>query len=309
MTELRLTLEGADAEAGLEELADHLAHEPELRGLVRLSVRPPSPGELGAVADALEISPTDARGAAAVLNVLKVYFAQSRRSQVRILISDQDGSIVRLEAPLAAEVEEFVYEVLQAGEIGDRDISTSGKTAVMSRRAPAEPLADTSPKLLVYLDTYDPAKVDAVQAALEQLLASADLEMDLTFGPVISSWLAHFKIRSKQVLRSEEVLSRVQKIEKAVEAVVLDKPMAAVNLDQAEATSKLLTSLESVHNAVMAIGSVILVKTTAPDGRSSVYVKTLTVAELRAFEANQHLMSDPQGALDHLHLLATLPPA
>jgi hypothetical protein len=37
--------------------------------------------------------------------------------------------------------------------------------------------------------------------------------------------------------------------------------------------------------------------------RSHLFAKTLSVAEVRAFERNQHLLASPAKALEHLHLL------
>jgi hypothetical protein len=80
--------------------------------------------------------------------------------------------------------------------------------------------------------------------------------------------------------------------------------MSEENVKQAEAISSLMAALEKVGNAVILAGSVVMVKWTDSSGCEHLFAKTLSVAEVRAFEKNQHLLTKPREALEHLHLLA-----
>ncbi|WP_433264784.1 hypothetical protein ACQPZF_36070 [Actinosynnema sp. CS-041913] len=158
--------------------------------------------------------------------------------------------------------------------------------------------------LSVYLDTDDPNRVDIVLAALRGLYESEGLVMELLGEPKISSWWGRFRVRAREASKEDGVVQRVAKIEHAIEVVGLRQPMAVENSKQAEAVSALVASLEKIDNAVMMVGSVVMIKYTDDCGHQHLFTKTLSVAEVRAFEENQHLLASPQEALQHLHLLA-----
>jgi hypothetical protein len=126
----------------------------------------------------------------------------------------------------------------------------------------------------------------------------------LVDDPKISSWWGRFCIWTREAVNKEEVSSRVAKVEHAIEVVALRQPMSVENVKQAKAISSLTAALDKVANAVILSGAVVMVKWTDEDGCSNIFAKTLSVAEVRAFEDNQHLLTNPQAALAHLHLLA-----
>jgi hypothetical protein len=159
-------------------------------------------------------------------------------------------------------------------------------------------------RVSVYLDTNDPILVNSVLINLRALCESAGLEMALEGEPKISSWWGRFKVRAKEASKKDSVVQRVAKIEYAIEVVGLRQPMAVENSKQAEAVSALVASLEKIDNAVMMVGSVVMIKYTDECGHHHLFTKTLSVAEVRAFEENQHLLASPHDALQHLHLLA-----
>ena len=143
-----------------------------------------------------------------------------------------------------------------------------------------------------------------VVEALRDLLAGTGLELVRTAEPEISSWFGRFRAQAKELASSEEVARRLQKVEHAIEVATLRKPMSEENVNQADAASRLLQALNAVDNAVLLVGSMIVVKVTNADGTADVFAKTLSVAEVRAFETNQHLLKNPREALDRLHLLS-----
>jgi hypothetical protein len=159
-------------------------------------------------------------------------------------------------------------------------------------------------QISVYLDSNDQHVVDGVLAALHDLFDSEDLTIELAGDPKISSWWGRFTVRTKTTAKQEGVTQRLAKIEHAVEVVGLRQPMAIENAKQAEAISALVTAIEKIDNAVILAGSVALIKYTDMNNCQNLFTKTLSVAEVRAFEQNQHLLANPQAALDHLHLLA-----
>lgn len=162
----------------------------------------------------------------------------------------------------------------------------------------AEPIAS------IYVDTHDEEKITRIQAALAELLDTEGLHVELLGDPEISSWFGRFKIKSKEVLTRDEVASRLQKIEHAIEVTGLHRPMSEVNANHADAASKLVQAANEYDDVVMLVGSVMLVKLTQSEGKKRLVVKTLSVAEVRSIENNTHILKDPQAALAYLDCLS-----
>jgi len=100
-----LALISDDTGDGLEELHEWLRQEPELRGRVAFAEHEPAPGQLGPFSDALSIA-VGAGGALSVLAAsLKAFFAQPRRSDLRIIIRSGDGRSVEIDATRVRDVE------------------------------------------------------------------------------------------------------------------------------------------------------------------------------------------------------------
>ncbi|WP_412543932.1 hypothetical protein R8Z50_15980 [Longispora sp. K20-0274] len=102
--------------AGLADLQDWLRHEPELRGRVTPVTRAPGPDELGAVTDVLSVA-VGGGGVLAVLAAsLRSFFAQPRRSDIRITVHAADGSTVEVDAHRVTDVETLLRATLGRAE-------------------------------------------------------------------------------------------------------------------------------------------------------------------------------------------------
>jgi hypothetical protein len=116
MADVRLSVAGVDPVAELESLAVWLSDEPDLRGLIGFAAAVPSPGELGAAADAV-VAAVGAGGAVSVLAAaLRAYLVQPRGSDVRIVAQGPDGRRVELDAQRVDDVEGLLRQVLGQGE-------------------------------------------------------------------------------------------------------------------------------------------------------------------------------------------------
>jgi hypothetical protein len=107
-----LGVEGEELDAGLEELADWLSGEPELRGLVRPAEEIPQDGELGVLSDTLVVALGSGGAVSVLASSLKAFFALPRRSDVRVSICGPDGRRVEIDAQRVGDVEALVREVL-----------------------------------------------------------------------------------------------------------------------------------------------------------------------------------------------------
>lgn len=104
-------VEGDDDE-GLAELQDWLRQEPALRGKVKAVDGVPKPGELGIVTDLLSVA-LGSGGAITVLAAsLKAFFAQPRRSDLKVTIRTADGGTVEIDAKRVADVESLLAKAL-----------------------------------------------------------------------------------------------------------------------------------------------------------------------------------------------------
>jgi hypothetical protein len=111
--DVRLSVEGDDPDEGLAELHEWLRQEPEFRGRVAPVVPDPQPGELGVITDLLSVA-VGGGGALTVLAAsLKAFFAQPRRSDVRITIRTPDGRSVEIDAKRVNDVEALVLNTFE----------------------------------------------------------------------------------------------------------------------------------------------------------------------------------------------------
>ncbi|MFD0274401.1 hypothetical protein ACFVHB_10905 [Kitasatospora sp. NPDC127111] len=95
--DVHIAVTGERTAAEAESLADWLRGEPGLAG-VTLTGAKPAPGELGSVADLVTVA-AGAGGALTVLAAsLRTWFAQPRRSDVRLKIRRPGGETVELDA-------------------------------------------------------------------------------------------------------------------------------------------------------------------------------------------------------------------
>jgi len=85
------------------------------------------------------------------------------------------------------------------------------------------------------------------------------------------------------------------KLQRAIELAGLDRPQSEVDLNQADAVARLLGALDPENDALMQIGSLVLVKV-----NSKIIVRTLAQTELVYFNRNPALFQDPAKALQAL---------
>ncbi|WP_157855149.1 effector-associated constant component EACC1 [Kitasatospora purpeofusca] len=114
---MHISVTGGETVAEAESLTDWLRGEP---GLTRVTLtgRAPAPGEMGSVLDAVTVA-LGAGGALSVLaSSLRVWFAQPRRSDVRLKIRRADGGTLELDAKRvrAGDLEDLLRTALESQE-------------------------------------------------------------------------------------------------------------------------------------------------------------------------------------------------
>jgi hypothetical protein len=150
--------------------------------------------------------------------------------------------------------------------------------------------------VFVYLDTEDQEAIGRITTRLDQMVDSLGYD-----GPhIIETQRGSFIRRSRAFLRgglsSDEVRTRLIKIERALELATLDVRQADVNVKTASAVAGLLAALNTVDRAVMKVESILLLKYVTPQG-PIVLTRTLSQIELRALEKYPEIQLNPEQAL------------
>ncbi|MEZ0107999.1 cold shock CspA family protein [Catenulispora sp. EB89] len=125
-----------------------------------------------------------------------------------------------------------------------------------------------------------------VEEAIQRLLESFGFVDETAGHPIIGSWLRLKLVRSKEALTSREVKDRLRRVERAFELGLLDKPQAEVNATQAEAVAKTLESIRDQNEALLQIGSLLIIKR-----RGVPIVRNLTYDEMAHLQRNPLLVN------------------
>jgi hypothetical protein len=134
-----------------------------------------------------------------------------------------------------------------------------------------------------------------VQQAVSDLLDAFGFELVESLPPIRGSWLRAFIAWTRRAVTSRELASRLQKVERAVELRALGKQQAEIDALQGTTVAQLLASLERTSEALIQIGSVLIIKA----GGVPV-VRNLTQVELIHLERNPTLLKSPDTILEAL---------
>lgn len=99
-------------ETELEDLGNWLANEFELHGAVRRSSQPPETGTMGAVSNVLSMALAGGGTITVLAASLRVWFAQPRRSDIRLKITTSHGEVVELDAKRVNSAEALLKAML-----------------------------------------------------------------------------------------------------------------------------------------------------------------------------------------------------
>lgn len=146
----------------------------------------------------------------------------------------------------------------------------------------------------VYLD--DQAASALVEEALTEALAAFGFDVVYSFDPIINSWFRELLVH---VRRSGAMSEQLAKLERAVDLQTHLRAQAQIDANQGDAVAKLITALEKTPNAVVQIGSVLLVKV-----GDDLAVRNLTQRELAIYERKPILFRNPAKALEALQAFA-----
>lgn len=151
----------------------------------------------------------------------------------------------------------------------------------------------------VYLDTNDSAVIDEVMSRVDDLIEVMGYRQVGDIEVERGSIFRRSRAAADQV--TDELKSRLMKVERAFELAQLELRQADVDIREADAVNKLLASLENVPRACLRVGSVLVIKYPHPaTDESVVIVRNLSQLELHALSRFPEIQRSPETALQAL---------
>jgi hypothetical protein len=115
------------------------------------------------------------------------------------------------------------------------------------------------------------------------------------------SWFRTFTSKVRSQISQDEVQAIYGQAERALEIAHLDLRQAELDVQTADAVMKLVRSLDDVSNAVIRVGSLLIVKQSSPTG-PTIVARTLSQVEIRAMEQYPEIIRQPNNVLEELTL-------
>lgn len=135
----------------------------------------------------------------------------------------------------------------------------------------------------------------ALKDAVVAVLREFGLESAIEEPPVRGSWRQRIWARGSEVVKSEVVQDRLGKLERALELEGLGKRQAEIDKAKADAVAALYAIVREQENAVVRMGSIIMIKT-----GGDLVVWTIGEMQAAALEKHSELLHDPVAALKFL---------
>lgn len=110
-------------------------------------------------------------------------------------------------------------------------------------------------------------------------------------------WYRRWFRTGRDVVSKQGVQQRLEMAERALELRAVGLPQAQVDKEIVTATAELLRSFSGIDSIAMQLHSLLIVKTTDAQGKSTVMACTLTAVQLKVLERTPRLLQDPQQLL------------
>jgi hypothetical protein len=160
-----------------------------------------------------------------------------------------------------------------------------------SSAAPVAIAASDELDIRIYL--ADGGNHPAIEAALNELINALHIEIIHKGGPELGSWFR--RIKGKLTSQTPSLDEVVELAVRTVQMKTMLWPQAGIDAAQGDALAKLITALGPERNAVIQIGSILLVKS-----NGNLMCRNLTQAELAYLDRHPTLIKDPGSILRQL---------
>lgn len=227
--------------------------------------------------------------------------ADSVSTQAAPALVEHARQLVRETEWLFRRIEEHRGQSPSAPEIADATYRIFSEHGALPSRVHQD--FDDFASSMVHGGVWTPVSVytsaddgTALKLALTAVLQEFGLAAAVEEPPVRGSWFQRFWARSRDIAESEPVRERLRKLERALELERLGKVQAEIDKAKAEAVAALYGVVKEQQNAVVRMGSIIMIKTA-----DDLVVWTIGEMEAAALEKNSELLRDPVAALKFLH--------
>jgi hypothetical protein len=157
----------------------------------------------------------------------------------------------------------------------------------------------------IYLSSPSADQIREVQEALRRLLGSLRLETYTEFEAETGSWLKRIIAATRDVCTYEELWEPLRKAERALELQALEKPQAQADQPRLEGAAELLKAIGD-NDALVQIGSVLIVRHHSHNGPARIIVRTLSQEELALVQQNQQWLESPAAIFEILNTAAQI---
>jgi hypothetical protein len=160
-----------------------------------------------------------------------------------------------------------------------------------------------------YTSTDDPAATEAVEEAVVNLMEAIGFDPVYEGLPQVGSWFKNLWFQAKDQVSRPEVQDRLAKVERALELKHIDNPQATVDVELSKAALNLKKMLEGSDYELVYVGSLVMLKTIAPDGTKSLVTLSLDQEQMELVKSNPKMLKEPMTFLTTLRLenITTLP--
>lgn len=222
--------------------------------------------------------------------LLALFTAAVHRRGERLSVSDRSGGSRSVTSEIAALRHEInrLAVVVEQQHIGGRDDEVIEGALVVD----------------AYLDIDDFVTARAVLSALDHMASVLGFERPEWEQLQRGSWWRRAKAALGRAVASEELATRLIKVERAIEVATLDRQQAEVDVRSAEAVAQLLAALQDVPQACLRVGSIMIVKYPGDSG-PIVLSRNLSQLEIAALERFPEIQKKPRQALDALAIAIT----
>ena len=137
----------------------------------------------------------------------------------------------------------------------------------------------------------------AIEQAVNNFAKNFGIDVIHDSPPIIGSW---FREKLAHARQDGTLADQLKLAERALQMKALLKTQAEIDRSQADATALLIATLEKTSDAIVQVGSILIVK-----HQGTLVVRNLTQRELAFYERNPSLFRDPAAALKELQRAET----
>jgi hypothetical protein len=177
-------------------------------------------------------------------------------------------------------------------------------TAEMSSDLPTEYLDKTRRQrfipVQVYTSTGDLSAERRLQETVESFAEKNGFSVEISYLAVLGSILKRFILKTVAKLTSAELKAELEKLRKAIELEYVERKQGLVDKDEAASVKHLMDAVKDSPNAVIQVGSLLVVKVTDEKFGSRVLTKQLTGRQVKFLLDNPHMIKQPAKLLEQL---------